>query len=97
MDRSVLEQSVEAGVRVGPQHAFELGQVVLRMDVLAVERVGEPYGWRHGIAGEPVIAHISPQARCFGLAFAGREHRNRRVVGVQLRDRQHMAPDRIDQ
>jgi hypothetical protein len=67
------------------------------MDALAVRRVGKPDRWRRGVAGWPVIADIGPQARGFGLAVAGREHRNRGIVGMQLRRRQHMALDGIDQ
>lgn len=96
-DRAVVEQGVETGVGICLQYAFELGQVCLGMDALAVGRVGKPNGRRRRVASWPVIAHIGPQARRLGFAIAGRQHRDRRVVGVQLRCCQHMAPNGVDQ
>jgi hypothetical protein len=51
---AVDEQRIEAGIRVGLQDGVEIGQVRLRMDALAVRRIGEP----HVAAGE-----VSPRAR----------------------------------
>ena len=49
-DRAVVEQGVESRVCVGWQHAFEVGQVWLRMDALAVGRVGKADRWLCGAA-----------------------------------------------
>ena len=97
LNRAVLVEGVEAGVGIGLQHAVEVGQVRLRMDALAVGRVGKPHGRRRRCRRWPVVAHIGPQARRSGLAIARRQHRDRRIVGVQLCAGQDVAPNRIDQ
>ncbi len=54
-DRAIVEQGVEASVGVGLPHAFELGQVRLRMDALAVLRAGKPDCWQCGADASAVI------------------------------------------
>ena len=54
-----------------------------RMFSLAILRVREPNRWR-SCNLRPVIAHIGPEPAGLGLAVAGCEHWNRRVVGMNL-------------
>jgi hypothetical protein len=58
--------------------------MLARVLALAVGRVGEPDGGCGRIARWPVVADISPEPSGLGPAVAWREHRDRRVVGVQL-------------
>ena len=75
----------------------EVAQMLLRMLALAIRRVGEPHGRRRGIAGGTIIANVSPQPPGLRLAVAGSQHRNRRVVGMQLVAAEHVAAQRLDQ
>lgn len=75
---------MKAYVSVGLQDAGEVTQVLAGMLALAIRRVGEPDSWRHILTSRTIIAHIRPESRGFGLAHAGREHRYRSVVGMNL-------------
>ena len=44
-----------------------------------------------------IIAHISPQPSQLGFSQSRRQHRHRRVIGMQLRRAQHVSPQRFDQ
>ena len=66
-------------------------QMRLRMLALAIRRVAKPHRRWIAAARRPVIAHIGPQPPGLGLAASRIEHRHRRVVGVQLVGRQHVA------
>ena len=64
--------------------------MLLRMLSLAILRVREPHGWRRITARWSIVAHIGPEPRGFGLACAGSQHRNGRVIGVYLRSRKYV-------
>ncbi len=83
----------EARIAVGMQEAATAGEQRARVLGLAVGRVAiEAAGG--GVAPErALIAHHGPQPAGLGLAFAGIEHRNRRVVGVQREAGANMALD----
>ena len=91
VDRSSFVEMMEAGVGVGLESALIELDVLAWPLTLAVGRVGEPDGGRGGIAGGAVVANVGPEPASLRLAVAWREHRNRRVVGVQLGGRQHVV------
>lgn len=70
------------GIRL--QRAVERFEMLLRMDALAVGRIGEPDGRRRHVTRVPVVAHVDPQPSGFRLAIARREHRHWRIVGMQF-------------
>jgi hypothetical protein len=86
-----------AAVRVSLQCAAERLEVLLRMDALAIWRVGKSYRRRRHIGGGTIIAHAHPQATGLRLAVARREHRYRRVIGVEFRCRHHVTTQRLDE
>ena len=88
---------MKACVGVGLQSALEVLQMEPWMFALAIWRVGEPHGRRGVFTGRSFVAHISPEAACSGLAVARGEHWNRRVIGMDLRRRQYMPAQRINQ
>ena len=49
-----------------------------------IRRIGKPHCWRRAVACWTIIANIGPHTTQLGLAVAGCQHRNRRVIGVQL-------------
>ncbi|KVM94381.1 hypothetical protein WT07_28165 [Burkholderia stagnalis] len=71
--------------------------MLLRVDALAVRRIGKLDGRRSGIAGRPIVAHIYPQASGFGLAVPWREHRHGSIVGMELRRRYDVATQCVDE
>ena len=93
----VAVQMMKSGIGIGLQGAGEVLQMLARMFTLAIFRVGEPDSGRGLFARRPVVAHISPETSGLGLAVAGREHRHRRIVGMQLAAGEHMLLNRIDQ
>lgn len=90
-------QGAQAGVCVSLQYALELGQVRLRMDALAVWRIGEPDCRWCEATGWPVVPHVGPQTIGFGFSIARREHRHGRIIGVQFNCRQQVLADRVEQ
>jgi len=97
LDASGLVDLLEPRVAIGLQRARELSQVRLRMFAFTIRRVGEPYRCGRCVSRGTIIANISPQPPGFCFAVAGRQHRNRRVVGVQLRRAHHVTPQRFHQ
>src|SRR5258708_32144029 len=97
IDPGMAVQVVQSGIGVGLQRSGVVLQMPTRMFSLAILRVCEPDCRSSGLGGRPVIAHIGPEAPCLGLAVTRREYGNRCVVGVDLRCRQNMLPDLIDQ
>ena len=75
---------LEACIGVGLERTLVELQMQPWVLSLAVGRVGEPDGGCGRIARWPVVADISPEPSGLGPAVAWREHRDRRVVGVQL-------------
>jgi hypothetical protein len=88
---------MKACVGVGLQSALEVLQMEPWMFALAIWRVGEPHGRRGVFTGRSFVAHISPEAACLGLSVAGSEHRNRRIVGMNLRRGENVFTQRLDQ
>src|ERR1700722_9877643 len=68
-----------------------------RMFSLAILGISKPYCRCGLVAGRPIVPHIGPQPGCLGLALAGSQHRNRRIIGVYFGPRQYMPFDLIDQ
>ena len=64
---------------------------------LAVRSVGEPKCWRRVLACRAILADVGPQAGRSGLAHAWSQHRHRRIVGVDLFVRQHVAANLVHQ
>ena len=87
---SVLER-MEAGAGVGLESSVIQLQMSLRMLATPVGRVGEPDGGWRRIGARAAVPHISPEPARLRASVAGRKHWNRRVVGVQLGGRHHMA------
>src|SRR5579883_585391 len=90
---SRIKQRLEPSIAIGLEKAAECRHVASRMLAAAIraEEVGRGR-WRRS-AERPVIAHIDPEPTGLGLAIAGRQHRNRRVVAVDLLGREDMAAD----
>lgn len=82
---------IETRIGVGLQDVGEGAQVTLRMLALAIGRVRESHGRRVIAAGGAIVAHIGPQPCGLGLSFAGREHRQRSVVGMHFVAGKHVA------
>ena len=72
---------LEPGIAVGMHPAAVAGEVILR--VLAFPVAGEaiPGGWWYGATPGPFVSGIGPEPRRLGLAGAGGEHVDRRIVG----------------
>src|ERR1700728_2787695 len=90
-------QMMEAGIGVGLQRAREVLQMFPGVFALTVRRVGEPNGGCGAGACRTVIAHVGPEPARLRLPVARREHRYRRVVGVQLRGTENMTAHRFNQ
>ena len=72
---------LEPGITVGVHPAAEAGEVVLGMLALAVTGEAIPCR-RWGLpAPRAFVARIGPEPGGLGLAGAGRQHADRRVVG----------------
>ena len=80
---------IEPRVTIRLQRPDELAQVLFRMLTLAIRRVGEPRRWWCCVSRGTIIAHVRPQPPGFRFAVARCEHRNWRVVGMQLACRHH--------
>ena len=88
---------VEAGIAVGMHQAAEAGEMVLRVLALAVAREAIPGRRRSRAAPGPLVADIGPEPGGPGLAGAGREHADRRVVGEDRPGREHVPADGVGQ
>ncbi|SAL88879.1 hypothetical protein AWB74_08783 [Caballeronia arvi] len=69
----------------------------LGMDAFAVRRVREPDSSGFARTRASIIAHVDPQPTGSGFLVAGRKHRDRRVVRVELRSRHRVATQRFSQ
>src|SRR5258706_10140918 len=83
-DRSTFVEMLEASIGVGLERTLVELEVLAWVLALAIGRVGEPYGGCSRIARWQVVADIGPESPDLRPAVARREHRDRRVVGVQL-------------
>ena len=81
---ATVVEMMKSCVGIGLQCTFEVLQMQSRMFTLAIRRVSEPDGWRGVFAGRSFIANISPEAASLRLSVAWSEHRNRRIVGMNL-------------
>src|ERR1700688_117709 len=63
----------------------------------AIGRVRKPYCRSSRIARWSVVANVSPQTPCLGLARARRQHRYPRVVRMPLASCHHLTPQRFHQ
>jgi hypothetical protein len=97
IDVAIPVQGMEPGIGICLKSALEVLQVSLRMLTLAILRIGKPDGWSGVLAGRPVVAHVRPEPGRPGLATAGRKHRDRRVVGMQLVACEHVLLNRVHQ
>ena len=83
-DRTIFIERAKTRIGICLKRSSEELQMSLRMFAAAVGRVGEPHGRRRRIAAGTAVAHIGPEAAGLGSSVARREHRDGRVVGVQL-------------
>src|SRR5512143_2878526 len=90
LDSPALVKMMEASVGISLQDAAELTQMFTRMLTPPVRRVSKPHRRRRSVTSRTVITHIGPQPSGLRLAVAGREHRNRRVIGVQFARAHHV-------
>ncbi len=88
---------MKARVSVRLQCALEVLQMRTRMFSLAILRISKPHGRSGLLTGGAFVANVSPQPSGFGFTGAGREHRHRRIVGVDLAPSQDMLAQRINQ
>jgi hypothetical protein len=88
---------LEPGIAIGMHPSAEAGEMVLRVLALAVAGEPIPGGGRGGAVPWPFVSRIGPEPRGPGLAGAGRQHADRRVIGEDRLGRQDMATDGIGQ
>ena len=96
-DTTRLVNGVIASIRIGLQRTVERGQMGLRIDTLAVWRVGEPDCGGRCIAAGAIIAHIYPESPRLRHPLARRQHRYRCVIGMEFRGRHDVTRHGIDQ
>ena len=72
---------LEPGIAVGMHPATEAGKMVLGMLAPAVAGEPIPGGWWGVAAPGALVTGIGPEPRRLGLAGAGGEHVDRRIVG----------------
>src|ERR1019366_6494878 len=96
-DRSIFVEMLEASIGVSLERTAIVLQVLAWVLALTIRRVGEPYGGGGRIARWPVVADIGPEPSGLGPAVARREHRDRRVVGVQLAGGHDMIANSFNQ
>lgn len=96
-DGSCFVELLEASIGIGLQCALVELEMLAWVLALAVGRVGEPDGRRGRISGRSIIANVGPEPSSLGAAVAGCEHRDGRVVGVQLGCRHDVIAHSLDQ
>jgi hypothetical protein len=69
----------------------------LRMFAATIRRIGKPDRRSFGRTTGPIIAYIYPEPAGLRPAISRREHRQRRVVGVNLAAARCMAAHRVNQ
>jgi hypothetical protein len=90
---AALVEGVEPGVGVGLHHAPEVAQATLRVLPLPVRRELVEHRGRIAPAERPIIPQVGPEPRRLRPALSRREHRHRRVAGMDPRPGQRMAAD----
>ena len=88
---------LEPGITVGMHPAAEAGEMVFGMLAFPVAGEAIPGGRGRRAAPGPFIAGIGPKPCSLGLAGAGRQHADGRVVGEDRLGRQDMASNGIGQ
>ena len=68
-----------------------------RMFSLAILGIGEPHCRCSRLASRSIVPYIGPQPGRLGLALAGSQHRNRRIIGVYFRPAMTCLLSLIDQ
>src|ERR1700733_1648687 len=89
-DPAPFVEMMKSSIGIGLQNTGKRVQMLPGMFSLAIHCVGEPHSWRHMTARWSIVAHIGPEPRCLGLACARGQHRNRRVIAVYFRSREHV-------
>src|SRR5271163_5293566 len=89
-DPAAFVEMMKPSIGIGLQNTCKGAQMLLGMFSLAIHCVGEPHGWWDMTARWSIVAHIGPEPRGFGLACAGSQHRNGRVIAVYLRSCEHV-------
>ncbi len=92
-----LVEAAEAGVAIGMQPAGEVGELGTAVLALAIGRVSVEHGRRRGSAVGALVAQIDPQPAGLGLAGAGGQHIDGRVVGMDDASRHDMRGNQLDQ
>jgi hypothetical protein len=90
-------EAIEPGITVGLQCAAEGGQMPVWMLSFAVRRVNKPNRGSCHITSRAIISNIRPQTTEFGFTSTWRQHRTRRVIGVQFARPHDVLPQRIVQ
>lgn len=97
LNRAILVEPPESGIRVSLQNAAEAGQMPLWMFAFSIRRVGEPDGGRCGVASRTAVADIGPEPPDLRSAGARRQHPQWRVVSMQLVGAHHITAQNLDQ
>src|SRR5512133_4303432 len=84
LDDSLLVDAVKTRISVCLQEAVKAAEVSFGMFSLPVRRVGEPDRRSCVVARRPIVAHVCPQPAGLGPAVTRSQHRDGRVVAVQL-------------
>jgi hypothetical protein len=93
LDAGGAIQFLEPGIPVRLEQAGEARHVRRRMRGGAIGAVEIRSGRGGTAAKRPVVAHIDPEPPGLGPAEARCQHRNRRVVAVDLLGREHVGAD----
>ncbi|KVZ39170.1 hypothetical protein WL16_32205 [Burkholderia ubonensis] len=91
LDSPALVKLGVAGKGIRLQHALEVRQVTLRVFTAAIRRIGKPDCGRFGRARGPIVAHVDPETPGLGLTITRREHRQRRVIAMDLDAAEHVS------
>jgi len=92
-----IVQLLVSRIAIGLEKSAEAGEMRARSLALAVGRVEIGRCRRADALPAPVVAGVHPQPAGPGLAGARRQHRDRRVVGMDLVGCEYMRADVVDQ
>jgi hypothetical protein len=91
----VIER-LESGVTIGLKIAGERLHMCRRMLSSAIRAIEIGGGWRCRSAEWPVIADIDPEPSGLGSPKPRRQHRDGRIVAMNLLGGENMPPDAVD-
>src|ERR1700723_3023648 len=97
LDLARFIQVSEAGVGVCLQQVAKILEVLLQVNAFPVERINEPNRQQCFDAGGPIIANISPELVSLGSATTWLQHRNWRVVSIELAASDDMPTNSFNQ